>query len=84
MVGMFSALIGATIYLICATFLSLPVSSTHSMGTHYINSNLHLPLSPKVGAVVGFTIMGAGWESVDWSRLGLIALSWVTSPLLCT
>jgi len=66
MVGMFSALVAATIWLIVATTFCLPVSSTHSM----------------VGAVVGFALLGAGTDGVDWNKLGMIALSWVLSPVL--
>lgn len=33
MLGMLAALIGGAIWLVLATFLSLPVSTTHSMGT---------------------------------------------------
>jgi phosphate/sulfate permease len=33
MLGMLAALIGGATWLVLATFLSLPVSTTHSMGT---------------------------------------------------
>jgi PiT family inorganic phosphate transporter len=65
-VGMFAALLAAALWLNIATRLKLPVSTTHSI----------------IGAVVGFGIIGAGVDSVNWVKLGIIASSWVVSPLL--
>lgn len=36
MIGMFSALVGGAIWLWFATYLKLPVSSTHSIGKKHI------------------------------------------------
>lgn len=66
MLGMLAALIGGATWLVLATFLSLPVSTTHSM----------------VGAIVGFTLVAKGSAGVDWNSIIRIAISWVTSPLL--
>eukprot|EP01100_Stratorugosa_tubuloviscum_P015819 TRINITY_DN948_c0_g7_i1.p1 TRINITY_DN948_c0_g7~~TRINITY_DN948_c0_g7_i1.p1 ORF type:complete len:517 (+),score=248.03 TRINITY_DN948_c0_g7_i1:96-1646(+) len=66
MLGMFSALISGAIWLGIASWLKLPVSTTHSI----------------VGAVVGFSIVAQGFDSVKWGELGFIALSWVTSPVI--
>jgi PiT family inorganic phosphate transporter len=63
--GMFSALVGAALWLNLASYLKLPVSTTHSI----------------VGAVFGFGLIAGGFHSVQWSTLGKIALSWVTSPV---
>ncbi len=65
MFGMAAALLGAAIWLLIATVLSLPVSTTHSI----------------VGAVVGFGIIAVGWGNVNWGTMASIVLSWVVSPL---
>mmetsp|Transcript_11380 Transcript_11380/g.42477 ORF Transcript_11380/g.42477 Transcript_11380/m.42477 type:complete len:406 (-) Transcript_11380:782-1999(-) len=68
-VGMFSALIAASIFLMLATFTKMPVSTTHAI----------------VGGVVGVTIAAVGGGCLDWALdagLGGIVLSWVTSPIL--
>ncbi|ELR15426.1 Phosphate transporter family protein [Acanthamoeba castellanii str. Neff] len=66
MVGMLSALIAAAAWLVLATFLNLPVSTTHGM----------------VGAIVGFTLVAKGFDGVEWWQIGKICISWVTSPVL--
>jgi solute carrier family 20 (sodium-dependent phosphate transporter) len=76
MYGMMCALFAAGIWLALATFLELPVSTTHSI----------------VGAVVGMSVVAQGPSSVNWSSridsfpylsgLSAISLSWVFSPLL--
>jgi len=66
MVGMLSALIAAASWLVLATFLKLPVSTTHGM----------------VGAIVGFALVAKDTDSVDWWEIGKICISWVTSPVL--
>ena len=65
MYGMASALAGAAAWLLIATLLGLPVSTTHSI----------------VGAVVGFGVVTVGWEQIEWGTMGPIFLSWVVSPL---
>ena len=65
MFGMASALAGAAVWLLIASTLGLPVSTTHSI----------------VGAVVGFGLISVGWGQMEWSTLGSIVLSWVVSPL---
>jgi PiT family inorganic phosphate transporter len=65
MYGMASALAGAAAWLLIATVLGLPVSTTHSI----------------VGAVVGFGLVTVGWAEVQWHTLGPIVISWVVSPL---
>jgi len=64
--GMAGALLGAAVWLLVATMLGLPVSTTHSV----------------VGAVVGFGLVTAGWGEIEWGTLGSIVVSWVVSPLL--
>lgn len=65
MIGMAAALCGAATWLLVATMLGLPVSTTHSI----------------VGAVVGFGLVSVGPADVSWGTLGPIVLSWVVSPL---
>jgi len=64
--GMLAALLAAAIWLMIASTRGWPVSTTHSI----------------VGAVVGFTIAGIGFEAVQWGKIGQIAASWVVSPML--
>lgn len=66
MLGMTSVLIGASIWLILATFLKLPVSTTHSV----------------VGATIGFSLVCRLDEGLNWESFGLIVGSWFVSPLL--
>lgn len=65
LLGMFAALIAAGLCVHLATFLGLPVSTTHAI----------------VGAVVGFGIIGVGAGAVSWGKIINIVLSWVISPV---
>eukprot|EP00908_Phaeocystis_cordata_P025558 Transcript_8008.p1 GENE.Transcript_8008~~Transcript_8008.p1 ORF type:complete len:586 (+),score=207.71 Transcript_8008:57-1760(+) len=69
--GMLAALIGATFFLLLATFAKVPVSTTHAI----------------VGGVVGMTMVGAkgGAGCLNWKWKGgltSIIASWVISPVL--
>ncbi|MCK9468720.1 MAG: inorganic phosphate transporter [Porticoccaceae bacterium] len=64
--GMLSALLAAGIWLLIASVLGWPVSTTHSI----------------VGAIVGFAAVGIGPEFVQWSKITHIVASWVVSPLV--
>ena len=64
--GMLSALLAAGVWLLFATRLGLPVSTTHSI----------------VGAIVGFAAVTMGVDAVQWGKVGSIAISWVVSPIL--
>lgn len=66
MYGMLAALIGCSIWLLIATWLKFPVSTTHSI----------------VGATVGFGLVAHGTKGLGWSTLTKIALSWIISPLM--
>lgn len=63
--GMIGALISAAVWLSVATKFGWPVSTTHSI----------------VGAIVGFAVVAAGVDAVNWGAVGKIVASWVTSPL---
>lgn len=64
--GMLASLLAAAIWLMAASFRGWPVSTTHSI----------------VGAIVGFAIVGIGFEAVKWGAIGKIVASWIVSPVL--
>ncbi|XP_033098006.1 sodium-dependent phosphate transporter 1-like [Anneissia japonica] len=65
-IGQIAALSGAFVWLSIATWLSLPVSGTHSI----------------VGAMLGFHLVAKGTYGINWKKFGLIVSSWFTSPFL--
>ena len=76
MYGMLSALAGSTTWLFTATYLGLPVSTTHSI----------------VGGIMGFSLVYKGADGVVWMKsipdfpyvggFVPIVISWVTSPII--
>jgi PiT family inorganic phosphate transporter len=64
--GMMSALLAAGTWLLMASRMGWPVSTTHSI----------------VGAIVGFAAVGISPDIVSWGKVGSIVASWVVSPLL--
>ena len=62
---MLSALLAAALWINLATYLSAPVSTTHSI----------------VGGVLGAGIAAAGVGLVNWPTMAAIAASWVISPV---
>ncbi|MGO1925720.1 MAG: inorganic phosphate transporter [Brachybacterium tyrofermentans] len=69
---MMSALLGAAVWLLLATKMGWPVSTTHAI------------IGGIVGAAVttGLVTGTGGLEMVQWGEIGQIAISWVLSPLL--
>ena len=65
MIGAFSALVAASLWVSFATWQSLPVSTTHSI----------------VGAMVGFGLVTGGIGVINWGVLGAVVGSWVISPV---
>ena len=65
-VGMISALLATGIWINIASFFHMPVSTTHAI----------------IGAVLGFGTVIGGMHAIDWKSIGVIVLSWVTSPVL--
>ena len=63
--GMISALFASGTWLLIASLRGWPVSTTHTI----------------VGAIVGFGIYALGFDKINWSVVGNIGLSWITSPL---
>lgn len=64
--GMMSALLAAGTWLLIASLLGWPVSTTHSI----------------VGAIVGFAAVGISFDAVAWGKVGKIVASWIVSPVL--
>jgi len=64
--GMMSALLAAGTWLLIASLLGWPVSTTHTI----------------VGAIVGFAVVGISVSAVNWGKVGTIVASWVVSPVL--
>ena len=64
--GMLAALTAAGTWLIFASRLGWPVSTTHSI----------------VGAIAGFGAVAFGVEAIQWDRMGRIVASWLISPVL--
>jgi len=64
--GMISALFAAATWLLIASALGWPVSTTHSI----------------VGAIVGFAAVGVSPDAVEWSKVSGIVGSWVITPLI--
>ncbi|GAA5315053.1 MAG: inorganic phosphate transporter [Candidatus Pelagadaptatus aseana] len=64
--GMMSALLAAGTWLLIASALGWPVSTTHSI----------------VGAIVGFAAVGISVDAVEWAKVSKIVASWVVSPVL--
>lgn len=68
MIGMFSAMTAAAIWLFIATAFKLPVSSTHCI----------------VGAVIGFGVVATGVSALRQSYRVIvnILISWIASPII--
>jgi len=64
--GMISALFAAATWLLVASILGWPVSTTHSI----------------VGAIIGFAAIGVSPDTVAWGKVGGIVGSWIITPLI--
>ncbi|MBA6362744.1 inorganic phosphate transporter, partial [Colwellia sp. BRX8-8] len=64
--GMISALFAAATWLLIASILGWPVSTTHSI----------------VGAIVGFAAVGVSVDAVEWGKVIGIVGSWIITPLI--
>jgi inorganic phosphate transporter, PiT family len=65
-IAMLAVLLSAGVWMNLATWLGLPVSSSHA----------------TIGALTGVGIVAIDWQAIHWDKLGLISLSWVLTPLL--
>ncbi|WP_233116473.1 inorganic phosphate transporter [Aggregatibacter actinomycetemcomitans] len=64
--GMMAALFASGAWLLIASKMGWPVSTTHSI----------------IGAVIGFACVTAGPHSVDWSNIRNIVGSWFVTPVI--
>ena len=64
--GMIAALLAAATWLLVASILGWPVSTTHSI----------------VGAIVGFAAVGVSPDTVAWGKVLGIVGSWIITPLI--
>lgn len=64
--GMLSVLLAGSTWMFVASYLGMPVSITNAI----------------VGSIVGFGAMVLGIHAVHWKEVGIIAISWATSPIL--
>jgi sodium-dependent phosphate transporter len=63
---MFTSLVSASFMMMVATYLSMPVSTTHTI----------------IGCIIGFASAANGIQSVNWDEAKNIFISWVAAPLL--
>ncbi|PJG84749.1 inorganic phosphate transporter [Conservatibacter flavescens] len=64
--GMMSALFAAGLWLLIASRMGWPVSTTHSI----------------IGAIVGFALVTIGSQAVEWGQLRNIVGSWFITPVI--
>jgi len=64
--GMLASLLSAGTWLAVATYFGWPVSTTHSI----------------IGAIIGFSSIGVGFDAVKWGIVINIFLSWVATPII--
>lgn len=69
---MMAALLGAAVWLLIATRMGWPVSTTHAIIGGIIGASL----------TIGFVTGTGSFAMVKWSEVGMIAISWVLSPAL--
>lgn len=63
--AMLAVLFSSGLFVLFSTLTSLPVSCTHSI----------------VGGLLGVNLVLFGLEGINWHTLGMIALSWILSPI---
>jgi PiT family inorganic phosphate transporter len=65
MFGMLAAVAGSALWVNIATFLHLPVSTTHAI----------------IGGVLGFGLVSVGASAINWTVVAYVVLSWIISPV---
>jgi sodium-dependent phosphate transporter len=66
MIGMCSTIMAVAIWLLVATWLEMPVSTTHSC----------------IGGIIGFALTAKGTDAVNWPKVQQVVMSWFLSPVL--
>lgn len=66
MLGMFTSLVSASFMMMIATYMGMPVSTTHTV----------------IGCIIGFASAANGIQSVNWDETKNIFISWVAAPIL--
>lgn len=64
--GMMSALIATAVLIHIASYIQLPISTTHAL----------------VGAVIGFGVIIGGTNAIHWPKVLSIGLSWIFTPII--
>ena len=64
--GMISSLLAAGLWLVLASYLGWPVSTTHSI----------------IGAIVGFAAVGISVDAVQWGKVAGVVGSWIVTPAI--
>lgn len=64
--GMLAALLAAGAWLLIASYMGWPVSTTHSI----------------IGAIIGFACVSVGSDAVNWSSFKGIVGSWIVTPII--
>jgi PiT family inorganic phosphate transporter len=64
--GMMASLLAAGTWLLLASYMGWPVSTTHSI----------------IGAIIGFACVSVGTDAVDWHSVQGIVGSWIITPLI--
>lgn len=64
--GAMSIILGCSVWIVLCTWRGLPVSTSHSI----------------VGATLGYGVVQVGLSGVNWSIVGKVVLSWLTSPVM--
>lgn len=64
--GMLAVLLAGTTWMLTASYFGLPVSITNAI----------------VGSIVGMGTLTLGIQAIHWQQVGMIALSWICSPLI--
>ncbi len=63
--GMMATVLGSALWVNLATYLRLPVSTTHSI----------------IGGIIGFGLVSVGFSGITWKVVVFVILSWIISPL---
>lgn len=64
--GMLATLLAGSTWMMIASYFGLPVSITHTI----------------IGGIVGYGTILLGFNAMHWDQIMLIAVSWVSSPIL--